>query len=61
MRAPPSPTAIPTRAPNIENAFDKRGELGRVTQCSSVDLCFSDYRVYPIKPMNFGVKFGEKF
>jgi outer membrane receptor protein involved in Fe transport len=45
----------------IENAFDKRGELGRVTQCSSVDLCFSDYRVYPIKPMNFGVKFGEKF
>ena len=45
----------------IENVFDKRGELARVTQCTSADICYADYRVYPIKPMNFGVKFGQKF
>lgn len=45
----------------IENAFDKRGELGRDTQCTSAPICYSDYRVYAIKPMNFGVKFGQKF
>jgi outer membrane receptor protein involved in Fe transport len=45
----------------IENAFDKRGELARVTQCTSAAICFADYRVYAIKPMNFGLKFGQKF
>ncbi len=45
----------------IENAFDKRGELARVTQCTSAAICYADYRVYPIKPMNFGIKFGQKF
>jgi outer membrane receptor protein involved in Fe transport len=45
----------------MENVFDKRGELGRVTQCTSAAICYSDYRVYPIKPMNFGVKFAQKF
>jgi outer membrane receptor protein involved in Fe transport len=45
----------------VENVFDKRGELARVTQCTSADICYSDYRVYAIKPMNFGVKFGQKF
>lgn len=45
----------------IENAFDKRGELARVLQCTSAAICYSDYRVYPIKPMNFGIKFGQKF
>jgi hypothetical protein len=45
----------------VENAFDKRGELARVTQCTSADICYADYHVYPIKPMVFGVKFGEKF
>jgi outer membrane receptor protein involved in Fe transport len=44
----------------IENAFDKRGELGRIAQCAN-DYCYSNYRSYPIKPMNFGVKFGQKF
>jgi iron complex outermembrane receptor protein len=44
----------------IENAFDKRGELGRIAQCAA-DYCFSHYHSYPIKPMNFGVKFGQKF
>ena len=45
----------------IENVFDKRGELSRVTQCTSAAICYADYRVYPIKPMNFGIKFGQKF
>ena len=44
----------------IENAFDKRGQLGRIAQCATAN-CFQDYRAYPIKPMNFGVKFGQKF
>jgi hypothetical protein len=45
----------------IENVFDKRGELARVTQCTSAPVCYSDYRVFAIKPMNFGIKFGQKF
>jgi outer membrane receptor protein involved in Fe transport len=45
----------------IENVFDKRGELARVTQCTSAAVCYSDYRVFAIKPMNFGLKFGQKF
>ena len=45
----------------IENVFDKRGELARVTQCTSAAVCYSDYRVFAIKPMNFGIKFGQKF
>ena len=44
----------------IENAFDKRGQLGRINQCANL-YCYSNYRVYPIKPMNFGIKFGQKF
>jgi iron complex outermembrane recepter protein len=44
----------------IENAFDKRGQLGRTHECASPN-CYMEYRVYPIKPMNFGVKFGQKF
>jgi iron complex outermembrane receptor protein len=45
----------------IQNVFDKRGELARVTECTSAAVCYSDYRVYAIKPMNFGIKFGQKF
>jgi iron complex outermembrane receptor protein len=44
----------------VENAFDKRGDLGRLSECGT-SYCFSNTRVYPIKPMNFGVKFGQKF
>lgn len=44
----------------IDNAFDKRGQLGRVNQCAN-DYCYENYRVYPIRPMFFGVKFGQKF
>jgi outer membrane receptor protein involved in Fe transport len=43
-----------------ENLFDKQGQLGRIAQCAD-NYCYSNYRVYPIKPMNFGVKFGQKF
>jgi iron complex outermembrane recepter protein len=44
----------------IDNAFDKRGQLGRTNQCAASN-CYQDYRVYPIKPMMFGIKFGQKF
>ena len=44
----------------IENAFGKQGELNRTAECASAN-CFINYRVYPVKPMNFGVKFGQKF
>jgi iron complex outermembrane receptor protein len=44
----------------IENVFDKRGQLGRINQCAN-DYCYVNDRVYPIKPMQFGVRFGQKF
>jgi hypothetical protein len=44
----------------IENAFDKRGQLDRINECGPTS-CYENYRVLPIKPMNFGVKFGERF
>ena len=44
----------------IQNAFDKRGELSRNTACVP-SYCGTDYRVYPIKPQLFGVRFGQKF
>jgi iron complex outermembrane receptor protein len=44
----------------IENVFDKRGQLGRINQCAN-DYCYQNYRVYPIKPMQFGIRFGQKF
>jgi iron complex outermembrane receptor protein len=44
----------------IENAFDERGQLGRNNECASAN-CYTEYHVYPIKPMIFGVKFGQKF
>jgi len=44
----------------VENLFDKQGQLGRIAQCAD-GYCFANSRVYPIKPMNFGIKFGQKF
>ena len=44
----------------IENVFDKRGQVTRVAQCSD-DYCYQNARIYPIKPMLFGVKYGMKF
>jgi iron complex outermembrane recepter protein len=46
----------------IENAFDKRGQLGRNSECNDgVHYCLMNAHIYPIKPMQFGVKFGQKF
>jgi outer membrane receptor protein involved in Fe transport len=47
----------------IENVFDKRGELGKNSECNDLvaHYCLINAHVYPIKPMQFGVKFGQKF
>jgi len=46
----------------IQNAFDERGELGRVAQCNDVsNYCNDHARVYPIKPQYFGIKFSQNF
>lgn len=44
----------------IQNVTDKRGELGRVSECG-VNFCYANHKVFPIKPLNFGIKFGRKF
>jgi iron complex outermembrane recepter protein len=44
----------------IENAFDRRGELTRFAECFAAN-CQVAYHAFPIKPMNFGVRFGQKF
>jgi outer membrane receptor protein involved in Fe transport len=44
----------------IENAFDRRGELTRFAECFAAN-CQIAYHAYPITPMNFGIKFGQKF
>jgi outer membrane receptor protein involved in Fe transport len=44
----------------VENAFDKQGQLGRIAQCG-FSYCYANSHIYPIKPMNFGIKFGQKF
>jgi len=44
----------------IENAFDKLGQLGRNSECNDgVHYCLTHAHIYPIKPMQFGVKFGR--
>ena len=46
----------------IQNVSDKRGELGRVSECADPNgYCYSNFKVIPIKPMNFGIKYGVKF
>jgi outer membrane receptor protein involved in Fe transport len=47
----------------VENLFDKRGELGRNSECNDLlyHYCLINSHVYPVKPMEFGVKFGQKF
>lgn len=44
----------------IQNAFDKRGQLGLNTACSTT-ICGEFARVYPIKPQIFGLKLGTRF
>ncbi len=44
----------------LDNAFDSRGELNRTAQCGAT-YCYQNYRVYPIRPQQLGIKFGNKF
>jgi len=44
----------------IQNAFDERGQLSRNTACAP-SYCGPYYRVYPVKPQYFGIRFGHKF
>jgi outer membrane receptor protein involved in Fe transport len=47
----------------IQNLFDKRGELGKNSECNDLvyHYCLLNAHIYPVKPMEFGVKFGQKF
>jgi iron complex outermembrane receptor protein len=46
----------------IENLFDKRGQLGKNSECNDgVHYCLLNAHVYPVKPMQFGLKFGQRF
>jgi outer membrane receptor protein involved in Fe transport len=46
----------------IQNLTDERGELSRVSECADPNgYCWSNFKVIPIKPMNFGIKYGMKF
>jgi iron complex outermembrane receptor protein len=47
----------------IENLFDKRGQIGKNSECSDsvYHYCLLNAHIYPTKPMEFGVKFGQKF
>lgn len=44
----------------IQNAFDKRGQLGLNTACATT-ICGPYARVYTTKPQLFGLKLGTKF
>jgi outer membrane receptor protein involved in Fe transport len=47
----------------IENVFDKRGELGKNSECNDLlnHYCLLNAHIYPVKPMQFGLKFGQRF
>ncbi len=46
----------------IDNLFNKQGELGKNSECNDeVHYCLSNAHVYPVRPMQFGIKFGQKF
>ncbi|MBS0388713.1 MAG: TonB-dependent receptor [Proteobacteria bacterium] len=44
----------------VNNLTDKRGEMARTAECAASN-CLSNPRIVPILPMNFGIKFGQKF
>ncbi len=44
----------------IQNAFDKRGELTH-NVFTAPSTSGQYYRIFPIKPQYFGIKFGQKF
>jgi iron complex outermembrane recepter protein len=47
----------------IVNLFDERGEIGKNSECNDLlyHYCLLNAHVYPTKPMQFGIKFGQKF
>jgi outer membrane receptor protein involved in Fe transport len=47
----------------IENLFDKRGELGKNSECNDLaaHYCLLNAHIYPVKPMQFGLKFSQRF
>jgi iron complex outermembrane recepter protein len=46
----------------IDNVTDKRGELGKNSECNDgLHYCLSNAHVYPVAPMSFGLKFGQRF
>jgi outer membrane receptor protein involved in Fe transport len=46
----------------VGNVTDERGELARNTECADpYSVCDSNYRVVPILPRNFALKFGHRF
>ena len=46
----------------IDNVFDKRGEVGRNSECNDgVHYCLNNTHVLPTAPMQFGLQFGQKF
>jgi iron complex outermembrane recepter protein len=47
----------------INNVFDKRGELGRNSECNDLKYhyCLLNTHVLPTAPMQFGLQFGQKF
>ncbi|HVN44740.1 MAG TPA: TonB-dependent receptor [Steroidobacteraceae bacterium] len=46
-----------------DNLFDKRGELGRNSECNDLKYhyCTSNTHVLPTPPLQFGLQFGQKF
>ncbi|HUJ53118.1 MAG TPA: TonB-dependent receptor [Steroidobacteraceae bacterium] len=47
----------------INNVFDERGQLGKNSECndSLYHYCLLNAHVYPVAPMQFGLKFGQTF
>jgi iron complex outermembrane recepter protein len=47
----------------IENLFDKRASVARISECADTPYgyCWSNAKEFVVNPMNFGVKFGQKF
>jgi iron complex outermembrane recepter protein len=47
----------------IDNLFNKQGELGKNSECNDLvyHYCLINAHVYPVRPMQFGIKFGQKF
>ena len=47
----------------IDNVFDERGQLSKNSECNDSPLhyCLSNAHVYPVAPMQFGLKFGQRF